>query len=148
PTIRVHHCNELIFLWKGSEILFELDGIVARRELRGEAGFHAEYLGVSDQIGDVSRHPLVMGNKEAVAVYLFGSGPDSISGVEPIGFAVEPGPLGLIGIDLAFQRYAVGERPLEARPEPKLPGAGEVVEDIVIGLEGTGVDGHRPKVMR
>ncbi len=88
-----------------------------------------------------------MGNEETVAIDRTGV-VVGVAGVERIGLAVEPFPLRLVRIDLTFQRHIVGHSPFEAGPKPKLPGASEVVEHIVVGFEGAGVDGHRTKVVR
>src|SRR5260221_551249 len=74
-----------------------------------------------------------MGNEETVAIDRTGV-VVGVAGVERIGLAVEPFPLRLVRIDLTFQRHIVGHSPFEAGPKPKLPGASEVVEHIVVGF--------------
>src|SRR5262249_59503389 len=109
--VRPHDRDELVILWKGAEVVFEEDVIAAGGELGREAIFHAEYLGIPDQIGDVAVDFLVMGNEETVAIDRTGV-VVGVAGMERIGLAVEPGPLGLIRIDLTYHRHIIGHSPL------------------------------------
>ena len=122
PAIRPHDRNRIF--GKLAEVLPEQDIVAARGKLGRDAVFHAEYLGVPDQIGDVAVHLVVMGDHEAVAINLVGTG-RAVIGVESIGLAVEPSPLGLKGICLTFQRDVIGDRPLETRERRRRRPAGD-----------------------
>src|SRR5215469_12897960 len=90
-------------LREAAEILLEQDVIAAGSKLGREAIFHAKDLGIPGEVGDVAEHLLVMGDEEAIAIDRPGIG------VERIGLAVEPVALGMISVDLVFQRDVVGE---------------------------------------
>ena len=111
PAIRTNQRDRV--LGKAPEVLPEEDVIATFRKLASETVFHAEDLGIPDEVGDAADHLLVMRNEEAVAVDRSGVG------IERIGLAVEPTALGVKGVDLTFQRDIIRERPADADSEIK-----------------------------
>src|SRR5206468_763644 len=109
---RIDHRDAV--LREPAEVLLEENVVVLRRELGGETVLHPEYLRDQTQVRDLTDDLLVVRNEEAIAV-------DQLCiGVECIGLAVEPTPVGLIHIHLISKGHAVDGRPLKAASQPEL----------------------------
>ena len=63
--------------------------------------------------------------------------------IERVDLAVGPMTVGVIAVNLAFERDVVGDVPLEAATQPQFARAAMVIQHVVIRPERPGIDGDR-----
>ena len=107
--------------------------------MRGETIFQAEKRAVPDQIGIVAANMLLVRDEKPIAIDGRGSK------VEGVGLAVIPVAPGAVVVDLVLDRDVICERPFESATHPQFVGAGGIVGDIVIRLQGARVHCQWPE---
>ena len=106
---------------------------------RHQAVVHAGDVRIPGQVGEVAGELLAVRHVEALPV-------DQVRiGIERLDLVVEPFALRAIAVSLAPQRQAGRELELETAAQPHLLRHVAIVEDVVVGVEGTIVDRDRAR---